>query len=225
MKGHLVTATASVLIATAVAGGFALAAIPSSGVISGCYQKNQGQLRVVDSAADCHSSEVPLSWNQTGVGGSQGATGATGPIGATGVQGPKGDTGTQGAMGDTGTAGTNGTNGATGATGATGAGGPMGATGASALSGYQIVTGPTTQVGGLQDSGDVFAFCPTGKLATGGGAIGTGALLYESAPVDPSWQTNLPAGTPLGGGWFVRARNNDLGSNFIRAYVICMKAN
>ena len=221
MRRNVVTASVSVVIAMAVAGGFALAAIPASGVITGCYQKQQGQLRVVESDADCRSSEVAISWNQTGVG-AQGATGATGPVGATGAQGPKGDTGAQGG---TGANGATGATGAIGATGATGASGATGATGAPALSGYQIVTGPTTQVGGLQDSGDVFAFCPTGKRVTGGGAIGTGVVLYESAPVDPSWQTNLPAGTPLGGGWFVRGRNNDLGSNFIRAYAVCVNAN
>src|SRR3954453_19139402 len=81
------------------------AAIPNStGVINGCYQKNVGNLRVIDPSAgdSCRPSEIGISWSQTGP---QGATGPTGP------QGPKGDTG------------------ATGATDATGATGPVGPTG------------------------------------------------------------------------------------------------
>jgi len=68
-----------------VAGGVALATIPDSqGQIHGCYQKGNGGLRVVDSAADCRSSEIAIQWNE------KGPTGATGPIGATGPQGPPG---------------------------------------------------------------------------------------------------------------------------------------
>src|SRR5262245_50706321 len=49
------------------AGGIAYASIPdSNGAIHGCYQKNSGQLRVVDPGAGggCSSSESPLVWNQ-----------------------------------------------------------------------------------------------------------------------------------------------------------------
>ena len=52
-----------------VGGGAALAAIPdSSGVINGCYQKNVGNLRVIDSSAgdSCRPSEIAISWSQTG---------------------------------------------------------------------------------------------------------------------------------------------------------------
>ena len=30
--------------------------------IYGCYQKNHGQLRVVDSWSECLQSEIPISW-------------------------------------------------------------------------------------------------------------------------------------------------------------------
>jgi hypothetical protein len=64
------------LAVAAVAG----AAIPDSddGEIHGCYQKNQGQLRVIDAQAGqaCRPSEEPLVWNQEGV---QGETGPRGP--------------------------------------------------------------------------------------------------------------------------------------------------
>lgn len=49
------------------AGGVAYASIPdSSGVIHGCAQKINGQLRVIDPSAGgaCSSSESPLAWNQ-----------------------------------------------------------------------------------------------------------------------------------------------------------------
>jgi len=90
MKGKLIrpafVALAIVGIALVV-GGIAYAAIPDgSGVIHGCYQKNQGTLRVIDTGTTqtCSSSEAPLTWSQTG------------PQGQQGIQGPKGDTGPTG---------------------------------------------------------------------------------------------------------------------------------
>lgn len=83
--GAVVTAAA----ATAVAH----AAIPGSGgMISGCYQKAQGQLRVIDAEAgdSCRASEQALSWGQQGP---QGAQGVPGPAGPQGPAGPKGDPG------------------------------------------------------------------------------------------------------------------------------------
>ncbi len=63
-----------------IGAGAAWATIPSgNGQIKGCYQKNSGSLRVVDSAGSCLKSEVALSWNQTG------PTGATGPSGSASV--------------------------------------------------------------------------------------------------------------------------------------------
>jgi hypothetical protein len=75
-------------IATAVQ-----AAIPDAqGVIHGCYQKVNGQLRVVDTAAgqSCNPSELPLNWSQKGT---TGARGPTGTKGTTGDRGPTGATG------------------------------------------------------------------------------------------------------------------------------------
>jgi hypothetical protein len=46
-------------------GGVAFAAIPdSNGSIHGCYQKNGGTLRVVESASDCRNSEQAITWSQ-----------------------------------------------------------------------------------------------------------------------------------------------------------------
>src|SRR5690348_13727269 len=60
--------TALGLAALVVAlGGVAFAAIPdSNGTIHGCYQKGNGNLRVVESSSDCRNSEQALAWNQQG---------------------------------------------------------------------------------------------------------------------------------------------------------------
>jgi hypothetical protein len=65
--------------------GIAYAVIPSpAGVISACYDTNNGQLRVVDLAngAGCRPSEKSINWNQTGP---QGIQGIQGPQGVPGV--------------------------------------------------------------------------------------------------------------------------------------------
>ena len=72
----LVLVAAGVVVVAGVAG----AAIPDSGdgEIHACYQKNQGQLRVIDAedGQTCRPSEQSLVWNQEGV---QGDTGPRGP--------------------------------------------------------------------------------------------------------------------------------------------------
>jgi hypothetical protein len=84
-----------------VTGGAAYAAISGSGgAINGCYQKNNGQLRIIDPSTDsCRSSEVAISWNQMGPAGPTGATGAAGATGATGATGAAGATGATGPAG------------------------------------------------------------------------------------------------------------------------------
>jgi hypothetical protein len=56
-------------------------------VIHGCYQNNNGSLRVIDSDA-CKNNETALSWGQVGPSGPAGPQGETGPVGPTGPQGP-----------------------------------------------------------------------------------------------------------------------------------------
>lgn len=93
MKGKLIRPAVVAVVAAGallVAGGIAYATIPDgSGVIHGCYQKNQGTLRVIDTgqAQTCSSSEAPLNWSQTGP---QGPQGLQGPQGIQGPQGPSG---------------------------------------------------------------------------------------------------------------------------------------
>ena len=159
-------------------GAVALAAIPdSSGVIHGCYQKNVGNLRVIDPDAgdNCRPPEIAISWNQTGpvgpVGpqGPKGDTGATGPqgpkgdTGATGPQGPKGDTGATGAQGPKGDTGATGPKGDTGATGPQGPPGPQGEPGTD-VAGQMCNAGES--VTGFDSSGNIIcsAGCPSGSL-------------------------------------------------------------
>src|SRR6266567_4924803 len=59
------------VVGAVLAGGAAatIAAIPGAdGVINGCYQKNVGNLRVIDpnSGDSCRPSEIPINWSQTG---------------------------------------------------------------------------------------------------------------------------------------------------------------
>ena len=88
--------------------GMALAAIPSSsGVISSCYEKKAGALRVIDAQAGavCKSTELALAWNQVGPAGlkapqaRQDHAGPSGPAGPKGPSGPAGGTGPAGPAG------------------------------------------------------------------------------------------------------------------------------
>ena len=81
MTGMLIkpALVALAIVGALVVGGIAYATIPDAGgVIHGCYQKNQGTLRVIDTdkAQTCASSESPLNWSQPG---QQGPPGPTGP--------------------------------------------------------------------------------------------------------------------------------------------------
>jgi hypothetical protein len=107
---RFVVVIAAVAMSVAVA-SVALATIPNAGVISACYTKSGGTLRVLDaSTSACSSKETSLAWNVQGPAGAQGppgstgAQGAMGPQGATGPQGPAGPTGPQGPAGSPATA-------------------------------------------------------------------------------------------------------------------------
>ena len=85
---------AAIATAALAFGGVADATIPSNGVISGCYTKSGGNLRVIDATTgSCSSKETSLNWN---VAGQQGPAGPAGPAGATGATGPAGPAGISG---------------------------------------------------------------------------------------------------------------------------------
>lgn len=59
------------VIAVGAGAAFAVGGIPDStndGTIHGCYQKNEGQLRVIDKSAgdSCRGSERPIEWSKNG---------------------------------------------------------------------------------------------------------------------------------------------------------------
>lgn len=88
------------LLSAVAAAGVAYATIPTNGVISACYTKSGGSLRVIDATTgNCSSKETSLAWNVAGVAGPKGDTGATGPAGPTGPTGPTGADGKRGADG------------------------------------------------------------------------------------------------------------------------------
>ncbi|MCU1496626.1 MAG: Collagen triple helix repeat protein [Acidimicrobiales bacterium] len=96
----------------------------ADGQVHGCYNKTNGDLRVVARPTDCKSTERAVSWNKEGPAGDRGTAGPKGDAGATGPAGQKGD------PGDPGPAGENGDPGATGPAGAKGDAGDPGAPGA-----------------------------------------------------------------------------------------------
>jgi collagen triple helix repeat protein len=198
------TALVAGLALLAVGGGVALATIPDSGgVISSCYNKSGGALRVIDpSVSRCSSGEQPLTWNQTGPQGATGPQGLKGDAGQQGPQGPQGDTGAPGSQGDTGSQGPTGPQGAQGPAGPQGDPGPPGPPGASAAaawarvgsqgnliwsSGILGVAGPTESDDGMHYRVKFpFALTRCGVTAT---PAGTDSVSIETVldPVDPNW--------------------------------------
>ena len=155
-----------------LAGGAAYAAMSGSeAAINGCYQKNNGQLRVIDPSVDsCRPSETAITWNRTGpaglgAAGPAGATGATGATGANGATGPPGASGATGATGSPGASGATGPTGPSGATGATGATGPAGSGGVLAYAYVDHGVLDTSRSSGVDSmalkpttNGDVYCF-------------------------------------------------------------------
>jgi hypothetical protein len=198
-------------IALGTASGTAWAAdmvssiVQPDGTIVSCYQKNNGQLRVVASAEACGPTELSVSWSQQGPKGDKGDKGDTGATGATGAQGPKGDKGDPGAPGANGAPGAKGDKGDKGDTGATG---PAGAAGSSGVSGWEVIRA-SVNIGGLTAHG-VKAECSEGKKLLGGGAWSSDADVRISAP------DNL-----LNNSWFAYGYNGTIFTTSMTAYAIC----
>jgi hypothetical protein len=174
----------------------ALGAIPGAGgVISSCYSKVGGYLRVIDAdGSTCKSGESPLTWNQQG------------------IQGPKGDKGDQGIQGPVGPAGPAGPQGVQGIQGPAGPQGPIGPAGTT-VSGWERVASDqiTIEPFGV---GGVTAMCPTGKKVLGGGYF-----LITQRETDIVF-INVPSADERG--WQVAARNqSDVFETTIQAYGIC----
>jgi hypothetical protein len=80
------------IVAAAAFGIVVVTGIPdSAGVIHACYGKITGNVRIVQTASQCHSSlERPIAWRQEGEPGPQGPIGPAGPTGPEGPQGVPG---------------------------------------------------------------------------------------------------------------------------------------
>jgi len=82
------------VVAFALAGGIAYAAIPDTGtaVYHACMFRNFGTIRLIDPERQHCSAvfETEITFNQKGVKGDQGIQGAVGPVGAAGSNGSNG---------------------------------------------------------------------------------------------------------------------------------------
>ena len=94
------TIGAAAVVGLLAVGGVAYATIPTNGVISGCYMKSGGSLRVIDATTGkCSAKETSLNWNVQGAPGPQGPAGASGAKGDAGPAGPAGPAGADGVSG------------------------------------------------------------------------------------------------------------------------------
>jgi len=206
-SASVVLAAAAGALATALVGGIATAAIPSDGgVISGCYLKVGGVLRVIDVAKGqkcLPNLEAALNWNaqgQPGPPGDKGPTGDKGPIGDKGPAGDKGPVGDKGPAGDKGLSGDPGDKGPTGDKGPAGDKGPPGDQGPSGSSDTTVVWADVSTPAAAVETDSVT--CPSSHPnVTGGGYI---------VPDDYSNFAQVLQDRPLLGenGWALRMRNN-----------------
>ena len=118
MSGRIRTGRIVFGAASVVVGLLALPRPAAADVISGCYSKSTGSLRIVVSVGACKSGEVGITWTSEGTPGPTGPQGPAGAIGPAGPSGPTGAVGPQGPIGDTGAVGPQGPQGAVGPTGA-----------------------------------------------------------------------------------------------------------
>jgi hypothetical protein len=75
-------AIAGMILAFLLVSGFHFRA--QGNEIYGCYQKENGQLRIVSKSSACRSSEIAISWNKVGPQGPAGPEGPQGPVGPAG---------------------------------------------------------------------------------------------------------------------------------------------
>jgi hypothetical protein len=169
--------------------GLAVAASSSSNaVISGCYLKSKGTLRVIKGKQKCDKrSEVALSWNQQGVPGTRGTPGTPGIAGVQGSQGPAGIPGIPGTTGNAGTPGTPGTNGTNG-------------TNATVLFVSMNSNGPTIDASGVETinhTPSTGAYDITfGQDISHCVYLATIGVRNGGVPGDPEVSANSPAGHP-----------------------------
>lgn len=145
----------------------------ATSTINAC-EKDNGDIRILDTGTTCPRHEHLLSWNVQGPAGPAGLTGPPGPKGDPGAKGDPGPTGPQGAPGGTGPAGPAGAKGDT---------GPIGATGPAGPAGPQGPAGPAGPDPAAEAFDGLFGF-QTGNAAEGRGAECTlGEMLLTASVV------------------------------------------
>ena len=212
----LLSAAVGALVGMLLAGGVAFATIPGAdGLISGCYEKRLGILRVIDAEAGkrCTNLETPISWNQRGPAGQQGPPGEKGlagdrgPQGPQGLEGPKGEggpggpQGVQGPQGEPGPQGPRGLEGAAGPQGQPGDAGPQGPQGPKGDLGPQGPQGAKGETGATGPQGPQGAQGPagTGSLSR---IYVTETFLVPAASNRSFGRADCPSGYLVTGGGF-----------------------
>jgi hypothetical protein len=199
LRSRVSVIAAAVVGSLALAGGTAWATgtiagiIGADGKINGCYQKENGQLRVVAEGSTCRGSELAISWNQQGLKGEAGAAGAQGEKGDTGPQGPKGDPGANGAKGDKGDQGEPGAAGPIGPAGGKGEKGDPGPQGIQGLPGAQGLQGDTGPQGAVGQTGAAGPQGPPGPQGQQG-SPGAGVLVGRATTI---WDFSNPSAPVL----------------------------
>lgn len=130
---------------------------PSSNVINACYDRRNGDLRLVDAGVACHKGESAIAWNQQGPIGPIGPSGAAGPAGTNGKDGQNGAPGAAGPAGAAGPQGLQGVQGPQGVQGSQGPAGPAGSGSGSSSSDPCSGSGGVAYVAGSSSASDIFA--------------------------------------------------------------------
>lgn len=174
MKANAKRFTIAVAVCVTVAGGTAWSAgaigsiIGTGGTINGCYQKENGQLRVVAEGSTCRDSELAIKWNEKGPKGDPGKDGSPGDKGPIGDKGPTGDKGQTGDKGEPGEKGITGDQGPAGDEGPAGDKGEVGDKGPIGDKGITGDKGPTGDRGPAGPAGTPMRWVrPAPPLATG----------------------------------------------------------
>ena len=201
-----------------IGGGIAVAAVPDDeNAITGCYDRTNGNLRIVDAEQPCRQSEARLTWNEAGTRGPAGVAGETGPQGEQGPAGPPGPVGPQG---DPGADGAPGPAGPAGPQGEKGEPGPAGSGFGSLedLAGTECRiggSGPLGQVGVEHEAdGGIELVCLPDGPELGVTLDGSGTGTVTSAPVGIDCGTDCAHRYPPGTSVTLTARP-DSGSRFL----------
>lgn len=178
---------------------------PSDDTITACVLDANGDVRIVNSPDDCRQQERVLTWNEEGPQGPVGPQGPQGEQGEQGLQGEQGEQGEQGPQGEQ---------------GEQGPAGPQGPAGENGVSGYNVVSTPFSEELASGERAQAMVRCPTGKVATGGGAAVTNMIWGDDLIISESY----PERSFGWNGEVMNTGDETVTANF-RVYVMCIAAN